>query len=65
MSQVDQNLHVNGNPDVDLSITTRELAQMIKGANINFGELTDEEFDNPMGESTGGRSNLCQYRWCN
>ena len=44
---------VDGNPDVDLSITTRELAQMIKGANINFGELDDEEFDNPMGESTG------------
>ncbi|SMO75087.1 NAD(P)-dependent iron-only hydrogenase catalytic subunit [Saccharicrinis carchari] len=44
---------VNGNPDVDLSIDTRELAQMIKGANINFMELTDEAFDNPMGESTG------------
>ncbi len=44
---------VDGNPDVDLSISTRELAQMIKGANINFMELSDEEFDNPMGESTG------------
>ena len=44
---------VDGNPDVDFSITTRELAQMIKGANINFDDLTDEEFDNPMGESTG------------
>ena len=44
---------VDGNPDVDLSIDTRELAQMIKGANINFMELSDEEFDNPMGESTG------------
>ncbi|MCW3786181.1 NADH-dependent [FeFe] hydrogenase, group A6 [Plebeiibacterium sediminum] len=44
---------VDGNPDVDFSITTRELAQMIKGANINFEELDDEDFDNPMGESTG------------
>ncbi len=44
---------VNGDPDVNISITTRELAQMIKGANINFSELTDEDFDNPMGESTG------------
>ncbi len=44
---------VNGDPDVNISITTRELAQMIKGANINFEELTDEDFDNPMGESTG------------
>ncbi len=44
---------VDGNPDVDFSLSTRELAQMIKGANINFEDLTDEEFDNPMGESTG------------
>ncbi len=44
---------VNGDPDVNISITTRELAQMIKGANINFNDLSDEEFDNPMGESTG------------
>jgi NADP-reducing hydrogenase subunit HndD len=44
---------VDGDPDVNISITTRELAQMIKGANINFHELTDEEFDNPMGKSTG------------
>ena len=26
---------------------------MIKGANINFEELDDDDFDNPMGESTG------------
>ncbi len=44
---------VDGNPDVDFSLSTRELAQMIKGANINFEDLTDEDFDNPMGESTG------------
>ena len=44
---------VNGNPDVDYSISTRELASLIKAANINFDKLEDEEFDLPMGESTG------------
>jgi NADP-reducing hydrogenase subunit HndD len=44
---------VNGNPDVDYSISTRELASLIKSANINFDKLEDEEFDLPMGESTG------------
>lgn len=43
----------NGSPDVDYSISTRELANLIKGANIDFNSLPDEEFDNPMGESTG------------
>lgn len=43
----------DGSPDVDFSITTRELAHLIKEANINFTELDDEQFDNPMGESTG------------
>ncbi len=43
----------NGNPDVDFSISTRELAALIKGANINFASLDDENFDNPLGESTG------------
>ena len=42
-----------GVPDVDISITTRELARMIKRMHINFTDLPDEEFDNPMGESTG------------
>ncbi|MDP3399358.1 MAG: NADH-dependent [FeFe] hydrogenase, group A6 [Bacteroidales bacterium] len=44
---------VDGNPDVDYSISTRELASLIKAANINFDKLEDEEFDLPMGESTG------------
>ncbi|SMG14173.1 NADH-dependent [FeFe] hydrogenase, group A6 [Dethiosulfovibrio salsuginis] len=44
---------VDGNPDVDLSITTRELAHMIKQANIDFRNLPDEDFDDPMGASTG------------
>ena len=44
---------VNGNPDVDYSISTRELAHLIKRANMDLGNLPDEEFDNPLGESTG------------
>ena len=44
---------VNGNPDVDYALTTRELASLIKQANINFNELNDDDFDKPMGESTG------------
>lgn len=43
----------NGLQDVDIVLTTRELAQMIKEAGIDFNSLTDEEFDNPLGESTG------------
>ena len=39
--------------DVDNVITTRELARMIKQANIEFEKLQDSEFDNPMGEATG------------
>ena len=42
-----------GVPDVDISITTRELARMIERASIKFTKLPDEEFDNPLGESTG------------
>ncbi|MEG1887234.1 MAG: NADH-dependent [FeFe] hydrogenase, group A6 [Oscillospiraceae bacterium] len=42
-----------GVPDVDISITTRELARMIERAGINFNLLSDENFDDPMGESTG------------
>ncbi len=42
-----------GVPDVDVALTTRELARMIDRAGINFAELPDEEFDSPMGESTG------------
>ncbi|WP_363322865.1 NADH-dependent [FeFe] hydrogenase, group A6 [uncultured Sunxiuqinia sp.] len=44
---------VNGNPDVDHALTTRELAQLINLANIDFKALPNEEFDQPMGESTG------------
>lgn len=44
---------VDGNPDVDYSVSTRELAHLIKQANIDFHSLPDEDFDRPLGESTG------------
>lgn len=43
----------NGLYDVDCVITTRELARMIKYANIRLDKLEDSEFDNPLGISTG------------
>ena len=39
--------------DVDNVITTRELARMIKQANIEFEKLTDSNFDSPIGEASG------------
>ncbi len=42
-----------GLADVDIAITTRELARMIDRAGIKFPYLPDEEFDSPMGEDTG------------
>ena len=43
----------NGDPDVNYSISTPELAALIKQTNINFMQLEDEDFDAPLGESTG------------
>ena len=43
----------SGYPDVDYSLTTRELGRMIESAGIYFRHLPDEEFDNPLGDSTG------------
>jgi NADP-reducing hydrogenase subunit HndD len=42
-----------GVPDVDISITTRELARMIDRVGLNFLSLPDEDFDDPLGRSTG------------
>ena len=38
---------------VDYSLTTRELGRMIRGAGINFPQLLDSLFDNPLGRSSG------------
>lgn len=42
-----------GVPDVDISITTRELARLIRRVGIDFRILPNEGFDDPLGESTG------------
>ncbi|MDD3140750.1 MAG: NADH-dependent [FeFe] hydrogenase, group A6 [Lachnospiraceae bacterium] len=49
----DQSAVGNGIPDVDIAITTRELARLIKKMDIDFTSLPEETFDNPLGESTG------------
>ncbi len=46
-------LSANGLQDVDVVLTTRELATMIKEAGIDFTELPERHFDDPMGEATG------------
>jgi len=43
----------NGVHNVDAVLTTRELGQMIKQAGIDFLNLEDEKFDDPLGQSTG------------
>ncbi len=43
----------SGVPDIDIVLTTRELARMIKSAGIDFTQLPDSEFDSPLGLSTG------------
>ena len=40
-------------PDVDAVLTTRELVRLFKMAGIDFNDLPEREFDNPLGESTG------------
>ena len=44
---------VDGNPDVDYSISTRELAKLLKQANINLPTLEKGTMDNPLGDYTG------------
>jgi NADP-reducing hydrogenase subunit HndD len=46
-------MFIDGRRPVDAVLTTRELARMIKDAGIQFTELDDSEFDNPLGYSTG------------
>lgn len=47
-------LQVNGKPAVDIVVTTRELAWMIKSAGIDFVNIKGEDFDKPLGISSGG-----------
>ena len=39
--------------DVDYALTTRELGRMFKEAGIEFAKLAEEDFDHPLGDSTG------------
>ncbi|ABP67449.1 hydrogenase, Fe-only [Caldicellulosiruptor saccharolyticus DSM 8903] len=48
-----EELAASGYPDVDAVLTTRELARMIKEAGIDFVNLPDNHFDDPMGDATG------------
>ncbi|MEG0136249.1 MAG: NADH-dependent [FeFe] hydrogenase, group A6 [Cetobacterium sp.] len=45
--------HYRGNPDVDYSLSTRELASLLKQADINLCNMEESEFDNPLGVCTG------------
>ena len=44
---------VHGNPDVDVVLTTQELARMIQDAGLKFPELPVDSLDQPFGTKTG------------
>ncbi|MDI3480903.1 MAG: NADP-reducing hydrogenase subunit HndD [Tepidanaerobacteraceae bacterium] len=46
-------MNSSGYQDVDVALTTRELSRMLKEAGIDLSKLPDEEFDDPLGISTG------------
>ncbi len=46
-------MHASGFMDVDVALTTRELARMIKQSGVDFNELPDGEPDSILGEYTG------------
>jgi NADH-quinone oxidoreductase subunit G/NADP-reducing hydrogenase subunit HndD len=48
-----EEMAVDGLPDVDVALTTRELGAMIKEARLNFHDLPDGNFDKVLGEYTG------------
>ena len=48
-----ENMSASGHQDIDISLTTRELARMIKSAGIDFVNLPKEEVDNILGAYTG------------
>ena len=53
VGRADQSAAGDGIPDVDISITTRELARMIDRSGIRFNDLPDEAFDEAMGIASG------------
>ena len=49
----DENMFSSGLRDVDLVLTTRELARLIKQMGIDFLSLEEEEADNPISDYSG------------
>ncbi|MCG8451934.1 MAG: [FeFe] hydrogenase, group A [Spirochaetales bacterium] len=49
----DDNMHASGYPDMDLVLTTRELARLIKRAGIDFLNLKPQQADSPIGAYSG------------
>ena len=47
-----ENQNAAGVPDIDVVITTRELARLIKNQGVDFKSLPDEKFDDPIGEGS-------------
>ena len=43
----------DGVRDVDYVVTTRELCRMFREAGVNLANLDDDQYDSPLGESTG------------
>lgn len=48
-----EEMHASGHQDVDVVLTTRELARMIKIAGLDFNNLPDSQADSILGEYTG------------
>ena len=48
-----EELNENGIPDIDCTLTVREFARLIKKFGVDFVNLPDEGYDDPLGESTG------------
>lgn len=46
-------LSVEGNSDVDIVISTRELGNMLKEIGVDFDKVQESDFDDFMGESSG------------
>ncbi len=52
-SKRDDSMKSSGYDDVDLVLTTREIARLFRANGIDFAALPDEECDCPIGEYTG------------
>ncbi|MFH1062149.1 MAG: NADH-dependent [FeFe] hydrogenase, group A6 [Candidatus Omnitrophota bacterium] len=48
-----EQMFASGHQDIDVVLTTRELARMIKQAGIDFANLPEEKADNILGDYTG------------